>query len=158
MRDPRAAVYYKQIVSDCAKFMARSRWSARAARQMLNASRTALGRITFLAALYRMDGDKRYADRARAEMLAAAGFDDWNPSHFLDVAEMTAAMAIGYDWLFDTLSPDDRATIRDAIIEKGLKPGMEACYSKGAVVDEGGLQLGECVRGGIGGGSIGDRG
>ena len=30
-------------------------------------------------------------------MLAIAQFADWNPSHFLDVAEMTMGMAIGYD-------------------------------------------------------------
>jgi hypothetical protein len=37
-------------------------------------------------------------------MLAAAAFSDWNPSHFLDVAEMTAALAIGYDWLYEEVS------------------------------------------------------
>jgi Heparinase II/III-like protein len=129
MRDPRAGVYYKQIVSDCAKFMAQKP-VVRGQGEMLNTSRTALGRITFLAALYRMDGDRKFAERARREMLAAAGFEDWNPSHFLDTAEMTAAMGIGYDWLFDALSPEDRATIRGAIIEKGLKPGMDA-YKRG---------------------------
>src|SRR6476646_8484236 len=98
-----------------------------------------------------MDGDKQFAERARQEMLAAAGFDDWDPNHFLDVAEMTAALAIGYDWLFDTLSPEDRASIKTAIIEKGLKPGL-AAYEKGewwtkvshnwANVCAGGLSLG----------------
>jgi len=149
-RDPRANVYYKQITGDCAKFLTQPPVT-RGRGQMLNTSRTALGRITFLAALYRMAGDKRFAERARQEMLAAAGFDDWDPNHFLDVAEMTAALAIGYDWLFDTLSPEDRASIKTAIIEKGLKPGL-AAYEKGewwtkvshnwANVCAGGLSLG----------------
>ncbi|HEX3355581.1 MAG TPA: heparinase II/III family protein [Tepidisphaeraceae bacterium] len=150
MRDPRAGVYYKQIVSDCAKFLAQKPVT-RGQGEMLNTSRTAFGRITFLAALYRMDGDPRFAQRARQEMLAAAKFPDWNPPHFLDTAEMTAAMAIGYDWLFDALSPEDRATIRTAIIEKGLNPGL-AAYKSGewwtkvdynwANVCSGGLALG----------------
>src|SRR5438132_9666258 len=114
-RDPRAKVYYDQITSDCAKFLNQPPVE-RGGGQMLNASRTALGRITFLAALYRMDGDRRFADRARDEMLAIARFGDWNPSHFLDTAEMTAAIAIGYDWLFDALSAEDRAVIRTAIV------------------------------------------
>lgn len=57
-------------------------------------------------------------------MLAAAAFADWNPSHFLDVAEMTAALGIGYDWLYEELSEEDRRGIREAIVEKGLKPSL----------------------------------
>jgi len=40
--------------------------------------------------------------------LAAARFGDWNPKHFLDVAEMTFALAIWYDWLFDQLDTNLR--------------------------------------------------
>ncbi len=92
--------------------------------RLLDKSRTALHRISTLAGLYRLDGDRRFAERARKEMLTAAAFADWNPKHFLDVAEMTNALAIGYDWLFGFLSTEDRATIRTAIIEKGLKQSL----------------------------------
>ena len=92
--------------------------------RLLDQSRAALRRISTLAGLYRLDGDHRKADRARREMLAAAAFPDWNPSHFLDVAEMTNALAIGYDWLFPVLTDADRAVIRRAIVEKGLRPGL----------------------------------
>ncbi len=94
-------------------------------RRLLSVSRTCLKRVLTLALTHRLTGDARYADRAQAEMLAAAGFTDWNPSHFLDVAEMTAALAIGYDWLYDELDPEARATIRQAIIEKGLETSLE---------------------------------
>jgi hypothetical protein len=57
-------------------------------------------------------------------MHAAAGFPDWNPSHFLDVAEMGAALAIGYDWLFDILSQDEREIIKTAILKHALEPGL----------------------------------
>jgi hypothetical protein len=85
-----------------------------------------LRRISTLALLYRLDGDARKLARARQEMLATAALQDWHPPHFLDVAELTNAMAIGYDWLFDDLSPQDRAAIRTAIVEKGLKAGRQA--------------------------------
>ena len=42
-------------------------------------------------------------DYPRLLMLDMSKFEDWNPSHFLDVAEMTAGLAIGYDWLYDEL-------------------------------------------------------
>lgn len=93
-------------------------------RRLLSVSRTCLKRVVHLAFAHRMTGERRYLLRAQQEMLAAAAFTDWNPSHFLDVAEMTAALAIGYDWLHDGLGDDARATIREAIVEKGLKPSL----------------------------------
>ena len=92
--------------------------------RLLDQSRKALYRITLWAGLYRLTGKTEYAARARQEMLTAAAFKDWNPSHFLDVAEMTTALALGYDWLYDVLPARERATIRQAIVEKGLKPGL----------------------------------
>lgn len=89
--------------------------------RLLDQSRRALERIYTLALLYRLDGDRKWADRAIVEMRTAAAFADWNPSHFLDVAEMTHALAVGYDWLYDVLSSDDRAVIKTALIEKGLR-------------------------------------
>ncbi|MBW3624759.1 MAG: heparinase II/III family protein [Armatimonadetes bacterium] len=94
--------------------------------RLLTQSRRALDRVYTLATLYRLDGDKKWVERAKKELFAAVAFPDWNPSHFLDTAEMTHAFAIGYDWLYDALSPDDRKTIRAAIVEKGLKRGREA--------------------------------
>lgn len=91
-------------------------------RRLLGVSRTVLKRVTALAFVHRMTGDERYAARAELEMVTAAGFADWNPSHFLDVAEMTAALALGYDWLYDALTPDGRAAIRRGIVELGLRP------------------------------------
>jgi len=117
-------------------------------RRLLGVSRTALHRITHVAFTYRLTGEPQYAERAEAEMLAAADFADWNPDHFLDVAEMTAALAIGYDWLHDELDEEARRTIREAIVEKGLKPsfardwGWIAGNTNWTQVCHGGLVLG----------------
>jgi hypothetical protein len=97
--------------------------------RLLDKSRTTLDRVSTLAGLYRLTGDKRYAERAKKELMTVAAFDDWNPSHFLDVAEMTNAVALGYDWLFDYLSADERTALRQAIVKKGLEPGL-AVYAK----------------------------
>jgi len=93
-------------------------------RRLLSVSRTALKRIVHLAFAHRMTGEDRYRVRAQREMLAAAAFSDWNPSHFLDVAEMTAALAIGYDWLHDELDANARTRIREAIVHLGLEPSL----------------------------------
>jgi len=82
--------------------------------RLLEKSRTALGRVLIGAMAWRLTGDTRFADRAKREMLVTAAFVDWNPSHFLDVAEMCTALGLGYDWLYAYLTPTERATIRTA--------------------------------------------
>lgn len=74
-----------------------------------------------LSYMYLYTGEVQYAERAEQEMLAAANFSDWNPSHFLDVGEMTAALALGYDWLYDVLPESSRNAITKAIADKGLR-------------------------------------
>ncbi|MCC5905291.1 MAG: heparinase II/III family protein [Balneolaceae bacterium] len=98
-------------------------------RRLLGTSREALRRVFYLSYSYRMTEEDKYAERAEREMLAAANFSDWNPSHFLDVGEMTMALAIGYDWLNDQLSAESRETIREAILEKGLEPSFDPDYN-----------------------------
>lgn len=94
-------------------------------KRLLDVSRENLRRIFILSYCYRTTGDVRFLVKAEREMLKAASFSDWNPAHFLDVAEMTLALSIGYDWLYNDLSEESRSKILNAIVEKGIKPSLE---------------------------------
>jgi len=98
-------------------------------RRLLGKSREALRRIFQLSYAWRITGQEKYFNRCEKEMLAISGFSDWNPSHFLDVAEMTMAMAIGYDWLYPKLSENSKKIIREAIVSKGLYPSLDPKYN-----------------------------
>ena len=89
-------------------------------KRILHVSRAALNLIGKTAMAYRLTDDRRYAARAIREALNVAAFSDWNPSHFLDTAEMTFAAAICYDWLYDAMTDDERETVYRAILKKGL--------------------------------------
>ena len=92
----------------------------------LDVSRTALKRIQQLGMAYLLTGDARYAARGKVELMAICGFPSWNPAtHFLDTAEMTNAAAIGSDWFYGTLSQSELTTVLTAIVELGLKPGLQ---------------------------------
>jgi len=82
-------------------------------------------RITTLAMLYRLDREPRYLDRAVRELRAVAAFPDWGLDHFLDTTYIMQGVALGYDWLYSELSAADRAAIRRAIVEKGLRRALE---------------------------------
>ncbi len=99
-------------------------------KRLLTVSRRVRDRVAALALAARIENDPRYAERAWRELEAAAGFPDWNPPHFLDTAEMTHAFALGYDWLYDRWSEEQRRLLRTAIVEKGLKPGLKVYASK----------------------------
>ncbi|HLP09247.1 MAG TPA: heparinase II/III family protein [Opitutaceae bacterium] len=100
-------------------------------RRLLHVSRTVLERTLTLIVAYRSTGETIFAVRAEQELQAATAFSDWNPDHFLDVAEMATAVAISYDWLFDALRPDSRAALRQALVEKALRPGLAAAAKPG---------------------------
>lgn len=100
---------------------------------ILDVSRIVQQRIKAWGYAYRMTKDKKWSDRAYKEMQTAAGngtsFGDpktrWNPDHFLDTAEMAAAFAFGYDWMYDAWSPQQRSYIQDWIVTYGLSPGLQ---------------------------------
>jgi len=94
-------------------------------RRLLDKSRECLRRVFFLSYAYRMTGQDIYFKRAEKELLAVSSFSDWNPSHFLDVAEMTMAVAIGYDWLYKDLSKESRNKIQQAILKLGIEPSLD---------------------------------
>ncbi|MCU0875214.1 MAG: hypothetical protein MUE50_23020, partial [Pirellulaceae bacterium] len=94
-------------------------------KRLLATSRRVLDRVATLALLHRIDGDRRWVERTWRELETAAKFQDWNPRHFLDTAEMTAAFAIGYDWLYDQWTADQRQVLHTAIVELGLQPGLK---------------------------------
>ena len=94
-------------------------------RRLLSVSRRVLDRVRTLALVDRLEGGQRYADRAWKELEAAAAFQDWNSAHFLDTAEMIHAFALGYDWLYDRWTEDQRQVLRRAIVSKGLREGLK---------------------------------
>lgn len=115
-----------QVIQDAKKLMDVSPVSrVLQGRRLLGVSRRCLERVNQLAMAYQLTENKGFARRCIQEMLAVAAFEDWNPSHFLDVAEMTMALAVGYDWLYEELTVEERKIIRTAIVEKSLKLPFE---------------------------------
>jgi len=98
-------------------------------KRLLDKSRECLRRIFFLSYSWRMTHDEKYLKRAEAELLTVSAFSDWNPSHFLDVAEMTMGVAIGYDWLYNDLPKSSLDSIKNALISKGLEQSMNPKYN-----------------------------
>ncbi len=87
---------------------------------LLTTARAAFQDIVLAAMAYQLTHQAAFGDRARAELLNVAAYPDWNPIHFLDTGEVAMGVALGYDWIYDYLSPQDRTTIQQALITKAL--------------------------------------
>ena len=98
--------------------------------RLLHVSRDAVYRVYHLGLAWRWTGDDKYAAKAVEVLLAVCDFADWNPSHFLDTAEMSHAVGLGYDWLFDYLDEPTRERIRTRLVSLGLDPGLEVYADK----------------------------
>ncbi len=118
--------WYRQVHDSAAELLAAPVVSYQRDNRahLLGAAREAVRRVYLLGLVYRVEQDERYARRAIGEVLNAARLDSWNPTHFLDTAELTHAVSIGYDWLYAVLSPEERAEIRGAIGRRGLEEGL----------------------------------
>ncbi len=124
--DEQAREFYQRLKSQADRLWQEppSRYEIPDGLRLLATSRRVLLRTYTLALLYRLDGDRRYLERAWRELEAAANFPDWNPRHFLDTAEMAHAFAIGYDWLFSDWTDEQRRILREAMVAKGLQPAL----------------------------------
>ncbi len=90
--------------------------------RLLFVSREFLRRMTVLCMVYRLDKDDATLRRIDAELQTVCSFEDWNPKHFLDVAEMSLGVAIAVDWTGGDLSQHTLDLSKTSLIEKGIKP------------------------------------
>ena len=121
--DPRGKAWYENARRTADSLYSRpvSKHALPDGRRLLSVSRDVLNRIYHWGFFYRMEGDRKWLERAWREMEAVVSFPDWNPSHYLDTAEMMHAIGIGYDWFHRDLTDDQRKTIRDGLWQHGLR-------------------------------------
>jgi len=126
--NPMAAKWYSDVRRRADDILKKSANTYRIpdGKRLLSTSRSVVDRVYHCALVYRLEGDRKYLDRVWIELETAGKFKDWNPSHFLDTGEMTHAFAIGYDWLYHDWSEEQRKTIREAMIQHGLTPGLKS--------------------------------
>lgn len=103
--------------------------------RLLSVSKKIKDRSLTLGMAYQLTGDTRYSERLWKELENVSNYPDWNPKHFLDTAEMTHAVAIGYDWGYNYFSVAQRDKIKNALLVKGLKPALTVYESAGGTKD-----------------------
>jgi len=121
--DPVVKNYYEAMKIDAKKLLSSPELTRNVVgRRLLGTSREMLHRMSVLAMVYRIDKDKAVLSKIDRELKAVCNFKDWNPSHFLDVAEMSLAVAIAVDWVGDALPESTVELAKNSLIDKGIIP------------------------------------
>lgn len=100
--------------------------------QRLACSQKVAASVPLLSLVYLLENDEAYANRAYEYMMAVCEFEDWAPYHFLDTSNVTTAVSVGYDWLYDYFKAKniDVSYFEDKIESMGLNMGKDAYLKK----------------------------
>ena len=92
--------------------------------RLLGTARDCLKRTLNCSMMFKLTGEEKYKAGAMKSVNEVLAFPDWNPKHFLDVAEFSLAVAIAYDWLYEALDEDERARIETGLVKLGIDPSF----------------------------------
>ncbi len=123
--DPQMQAYFKYLKEEAARVMQKPLIEyKKTGRRLLSVSRDFVWRMTTLSMVYRIEKNPVILKRIDDELKAICSFKDWNPSHYLDVAEASFGVAIAVDWVGVDLPPETVKMAIDALINKGIQPGF----------------------------------
>ena len=103
-------------------------WTAMTQEQRADAITVRLKSLSFA---YLVTGEARYAEAAKQIGMHVAHWEWWSDPDYgrgiacLDTGHITKCMGLFYDWCYDTLSPDERTFLREAIIDRGCAQIVE---------------------------------
>ena len=121
--DPLVQAYYKYLEEEADQILTEPLLTRKLiGRRLLGTSTTMVNRMGVLSMVYRIGKDPEILKRIDAEINAVCNFSDWHPVHFLDVAEMSFAVALATDWVGEALPQKTVKLAKTALIEKGILP------------------------------------
>lgn len=123
--DPLMQSYYEYLKKEAGKILEQPLLKRELEGfRLLFVSRDMVERMSTLAMVYRIERQPEILQRIDDELKAVCTFSDWNPQHFLDVAEMSFAVALAVDWVGKDLPNGTVSMAKNALIEKGIKPSF----------------------------------
>ncbi|MCX7015958.1 MAG: hypothetical protein NTW86_25950, partial [Candidatus Sumerlaeota bacterium] len=127
--NPRMTRWYEKIKSQVEDLMAKGKLIADTppgSRILTEANKGAI-RIYNAALVYNIEklrgnpDTPKYLDWATKELMNFADLPNWHVfDHFLDTSVLIHGVSVGYDWLYNALTPEQRASVARSIRTKGV--------------------------------------
>lgn len=100
--------------------------TSRAYRNGVNVENNYIDYFSTLGFAYKITGNVSYANAVKQELLNLSKFKTgWQLSDHLATASVLMGSSIGFDWIYDVLSTDERQQIASAIYHFGIKKDYE---------------------------------
>ena len=100
----------------------------------------AADKLIAFSMLYRVTGDKQYAERAALEAEALSALTDWSLGSATNIGTVALAVAICYDWCHHVWSEGRKAVIERGMLRNAMRPGLEIYCGKGKMWQTGGVR------------------
>jgi len=107
----------------------------RKAEELLKRDRSGAPDLQELGLVYRMTGDNRFVKRIKQTLFQVTSQQTWEGQDLLNrtppwkgglgVAHTSFYVAIGYDCVYNYLTPEERKQIAEGIVRLGIKPTMD---------------------------------
>ncbi len=127
-KDPLANQMWSSLLSDADQYAEEDPETAAAAAVARWQRVERSNRIRALSFAYAVTRERKYAGAAIKHLVTFSQETSWheeNSDTLITVAAI-CTMGLAYDWLYDALTPDERAGIRSAMITYGLEPVARA--------------------------------
>ena len=92
---------------------------------LLTAARHYLDRNSNLGFAWQMTHDEKYAKKLWEGLQYVLNYPDWNFTHMIDSGELAMGVAIGYDWIYDYLTEEQRAFVQERLIKQMIDPQID---------------------------------
>jgi len=123
--DPFVKLYYQYLKNESEKILTEPLLKRELEGfRLLSVSRKMVERMGILCMVYRIEKSPEILKRIDVELQAVCKFEDWNPQHFLDIAEMSFAVALAIDWAGEALPKETIKLAKSSLIEKGIIPSF----------------------------------
>ncbi|KAF3396662.1 hypothetical protein DPV78_008380 [Talaromyces pinophilus] len=84
------------------------------------------------AGMYRLTKNTIYSDWVIDTVMKISNLSNWDPSNFLNTADITMTVSLGYDWVYDELTDAQRSAIESAVFTKSFLPALDSSINSWA--------------------------
>lgn len=129
---PEFAEWHKKIMAqaDSKLMTATEYYHYEVQENILHPARRFKEKMLYWGYAWKITGNRKYVDKAVEEMKAVCEFPDWSPVHPLDTGELLFGSAIGYDWMYEALTDEQRKTIEEGTKRLGIDVLRSAYYGR----------------------------
>jgi len=120
--DPRVGNYFAFLKREAAAIQTRPLTPFTLEGFRMPVARQLAESLGILSIIWRLERSPAVLARIDAQLLAVCQFPDWNPQHFLGVAQVSLGVALALDWAGEALPTETVRLAKAALIEKALLP------------------------------------